>query len=189
MRSHRLTGALSLGMTFAISIVAGCGNGSKPPNVTLPSSSSPASAPATSASPSPASPEDAATAAYTAFWPTSQKALEGPPEQIRTTLAQYSTGAYLNFQVRNAVEAQENHHGPWGEGPVVHVTKVQVKGGKATLWDCQDAHDAALADTRTHQIIPGTRGTKNFGLIAELLRGGDGQWRVSSVKRHQASCS
>lgn len=73
---------------------------------------------------------------------------------------------------------------------MIHLTAVEVTGLTARLSDCQDVSGAGLADSRTHQLIPGTReGPKTTNLSATLQRGSDGRWRVSAVRPVEAPCT
>jgi len=172
----------ALASAVFVTISAGCsGDGSK---VALPYKTT--SAPVRRAS-APPSAKDAVKAAYTTFWDASDRALAGPPEQIRSSLRDYSTGSYLDFQVRELVLQQAEHKGPWGK-VVLHIRNIRIKGAKATVRDCQDASHAGLADTRTHKLIPGTRGTKGRNLQAQLTQGGDGRWRISDLRQFPTAC-
>jgi hypothetical protein len=71
---------------------------------------------------------------------------------------------------------------------VRHIRKIEVSGSKATVHDCQDASAAGLADAKTHALIVGTRGPKQRNLVAYLILGNDGQWRVESLKQFKKRC-
>lgn len=166
-------------------LVAGCGGGGGV-RVRLPSSA-PLSAPPGS-SPAPSRSSGAAVAAaYAALFPAADRALLAPPEQIRAILAPYATDAYLDLTVRGVVDAQARHLEPWGH-VVVHITKIDIGRGTATVHDCQDASNAGLADARTHRLDPKTRGSVHRNLIANMTLGGDGTWRVSKLRQFRAGC-
>ena len=162
-------------------VMGACGGGDSA--VQLPSTATARPAPPALSS----SAEQAVRSAYASFWDASDRALTAPPEQVRLILRDYSTGGYLDFQVRQIVLQQGEHRGPWGK-VVPHVRAVDVAGSKATVRDCQDASNAGLADTRTNKLIPGTRGPKQRNLRAQLVQGGDGRWRVSDLKQFPQSC-
>ena len=177
-------GVMAAGMPLA----AGCGGHDS--KVVLPpaSSASPSTVTTTpSPSPSPATTKDAVVTAYKGTFLAVNQALQAPAERIRSILSGYVTGDFLDFQVRQLVDQQARHLEPWGN-VVVHVTKVDVRGDKATVRDCQDASHAGLADARTHQLIAGSRGSAHRNLRAELTRGGDGRWRVSDLRQFKATC-
>jgi hypothetical protein len=177
---HRGCAAGCLGLGVAL-FTWGCGGGDS--RVRLPSTATARPAPPTWSS----SAEQAVRSAYASFWDASDRALTASPEQVRLILRDYSTGGYLDFQVRQIVLQQGEHKGPWGK-VVLHIRAVEVTGAKATVRDCQDASDAGLADTRTNELIPGTRGAKHRNLAAQLVRGGDGRWRLSDLKQFPRSC-
>jgi hypothetical protein len=165
-----------------ILVTASCGGGSS--KVALPSKAITSSAlPRATAS----SEEESVKLAYAAFWEASNRALTAPREQVRRVLRDYSTGSYLDFQVRHIVLEQTEHKGPWGK-VVLHIKDVKVTGTEATVRDCQDASNAGLADTRTNKLIPGTRGPKLRNLAAQLTQGSDGRWRVSDLKQFGNGC-
>lgn len=170
-------GLVCLALAFAM---GGCGGGSSVP---LPSAATARPVPPTRST----SPEQAVRVSYIGFWDASDRALAAPPEQVRSILSGYSTGGYLDFQVRQIVLQQGEHKGPWGK-VIPHIRAVDVAGSAATVADCQDAGNAGLADTRTHKLIPGTRGPKHRNLTAHLMQGKDGRWRVSDLKQFPQSC-
>ncbi|WP_141955425.1 hypothetical protein [Actinoallomurus bryophytorum] len=131
--------------------------------------------------------KDAATAAYKSFFDAAAKAITSPPEQARLILREYTAGAYLDWEIRQVMTHQANHQEPWGK-PIVHVTQVDLQSNKARIHDCQDASNAGLSDTKTHQLVPNTRGTTNRNLVANMTRGDDGRWRVTGLKQYPSAC-
>jgi hypothetical protein len=174
----------------AIALVLGSGAcGGHDQKVALPSTRPP-SGPATgtpSSSTSPRTAQSAVVAAYTAFFPAVNQALEAQPEQARGILQAYATDDYLEFEVRQVMDHQARHLEPWGK-TIVHVTKVELADITAKVHDCQDASNAGLADRRTHQLIPQSRGTARRNLIAEMKLGSDGRWRLTDLKQYRAAC-
>ena len=174
-------------LTLAL-LSGGCG-GHDPRN-TLPSNTPVGGAPGSSApslSPSTATPKDAVVAAYTGFFSAVSQALQSPPERTRTIVQGYASGSYLDFEIRQVVDHQARHLEPWGKA-VVHVTDVELNQGTAKVHDCQDASNAGLADARTHQLVPQSRGTAHRNLIAEMTLGGDGRWRLTDLKQYRTAC-
>lgn len=128
-------------------------------------------------------------AAYSGYWTASKKAGISPADQAAAILAPYSTPELIAKQVEELKAVQAKHQEPWGD-VVIHLYSVQVTGATAAVGDCQDDSGAGLADSRTHQLIPGTRGgTQPVNLSATLHRGADGRWRVASVQPVGATCS
>ncbi|GLY86025.1 hypothetical protein [Actinoallomurus iriomotensis] len=174
-----------LATMIAFSLTAvGCDSGSSP-KVALPSTAPPA-APSSGAA-SPTSPTDSVVAAYQALFAAADKAIVSPPEQARAILQAYVAGDYLDWEIRQVMNHQAEHQEPWGK-VVVHITKVDLKANTAKIHDCQDASRAGLADSRTHVLIPKTRGTANRNLIANMTRGSDGRWRVTGLRQYDSPC-
>lgn len=126
-------------------------------------------------------------AAYSALFTATDRALLAPPEQIRSILQPYATGDYLDLAVRGVVDEQARHLEPWGHA-VIHITGIDIKRTTATVHDCQDASSAGLADARTHQLDPTTRGGAHRSLIAHMSLGGDGRWRVVQLRQFSTGC-
>jgi len=159
--------------------VAGCaGQGA----ARLPPKSSPLSVPASS----PTAPGSVA-AAYTAYFPASAAAEAATPARAQVLLAPYAAEPYLGHVLSQMAAYQARHEVSWGH-VVPHVTRVTVRGQLARVRDCQDASHAALADSRTHRVIPRTRGSARTSLIATLSRGSDGRWRLTSLAHLAAPC-
>jgi hypothetical protein len=179
------TKRVSASSAALVLILVGGACGGHDPKVTLPSTTP--LAPPSSGSASPAAPTDAVIAAYTALFPAADKAILTAPEQARSILQIYVAGDYLDWEIRQVMSHQSEHQEPWGK-VVVHVTKVDLKANTAKVHDCQDASNAGLADTRTHALIPKTRGTANRNLIANMTRGSDGRWRVTGLRQYDSPC-
>jgi hypothetical protein len=126
-------------------------------------------------------------AAYTALFPAVSKALRGSSGQVRSTLQDYATSPYLDFEIQQIKSHQANGLEPWG-ATVVHITAVDITGNSAKVRDCQDASNAGLADARTHKLVPKSRGTANRNLVADMKLGGDGRWRVADLRLYQTPC-
>ena len=169
--------------------LAACGSHTS--KIALPSSTPPGApsggTPLTSPSGSPKAPEDGATVAYLAFLAAANRAVLAPPDQARPIIQPYATGDFLGFQLRQVAVHQRAHEEPWGR-PVPHVTKVDMAGTAATVHDCQDDSKAGLADRRTHKLIATSRGTANQHLVANLIRGGDGRWKVAGLRLDRTPC-
>lgn len=164
----------------AAAVVAGCASQG---SVALPSRAAPASAART-----PATPEAAAAQAYTEYWPVSVRAAKLPRDRARPLLEQHLTGEAMKQELAGAAEWQRKHFEPWGHA-IVHVMTVEVKGRIARLTECQDASRAGVANARTHQLIPGTVGSRRVHIRAELHQGADGQWRLSQKEILETPCT
>jgi len=166
-------------------LLTGCADSQ--PAAILPATSTPLSAPPGTV-PSANSPSQAVIAAYTAYFPATKAAENGPAAPAEAILAPYAQQPYLG-----QVLAQMATYRSRGEDAagyvIVHVTKVTAYGKDATVHDCQDASHAALASARTQTVIPGTSGRAGTYLIASLTLGGDGRWRLTSLTHVAVPCS
>jgi hypothetical protein len=100
-----------------------------------------------------------------------------------------STPGLITEQLRGIRNLQAKQREPWGR-VTIHVSAVEVTGNIARLSDCQDVSQSGLADSRTHQLIPGTRGsTRPVNYSVRLHRGDDSRWRVSAVRAMEAPCT
>ncbi len=174
--------------------ITSCSDSDRPSGQPPLQSSPPLAVPSSQGAPSagtnqPASPRDAVIAAYRQYWDASQKAAVLPEAQAREVLAPVSTPGVIDDQIRGIRDLQAKNREPWGR-VTVHVYAVDISGSVARLSDCQDVSQAGLADARTHQLIPGTRGgARPVNYSARLHKGGDGRWRVSAVKAMEAPCT
>ncbi|WP_152990703.1 hypothetical protein [Sphaerimonospora mesophila] len=132
--------------------------------------------------------EEAVIAAYTAYWPASNRAVTLPLEEARQLLSQYETEDQVEGAVAGIKRYQAMHRQGWGK-VVVHVQKVTVKGDKAELLDCMDASGSGEADSRTHELIPGTLSSPYLAVEAVLHRGADGRWRLAQKKALGTKCT
>jgi hypothetical protein len=173
-----------IGMVSALSVLTGC---SSQTSVSLPPKSSQLSAPSATSPPGPQSAQAAVAAAYAAYFPVLQAAEKVPGSRAEAMLAPYAAQPYLGHVLSQMTSYQAQHEASHGY-LVPHVTSVQVSGGRATVHDCQDASHAALADSRTGKVIPGTTGSARTYLIASLARGSDGRWRLTSLAHVNVSC-
>lgn len=171
-------------MVLTALVAGGCADQS--PNVTF--STTPQIPQQTESSSTRSLGERAVEAAYLAFLDTSERATRMRPEQLRQALQKYSVGSYVDFQIREILSARSKGQEPWGK-IVRHIGRIEVNGDDATVHDCQDASGAGLADSRTGELIAGTRGPKQRNIIVYLVRGRDGQWRVNSLKQFKEQCT
>ena len=175
----------AIGMASVLAVLTGC---SSQTSVNLPPKSSQLSVPSATSSPSPQSAQTAVVAAYTAYFPVLQAAEKVSGSHAEAMLAPYAAQPYLGHVLSQMASYRAQHEASHGY-LVPHVTSVQVSGGRATVHDCQDASHAALADSRTGKVIPGTTGSARTYLIASLARGSDGRWRLTSLAHVDVSCS
>ncbi len=181
----KITGLAAIAIAAA-ALVAGCGGQASVP---LPAHSTPAHAP--TASPSPADTGSATAqviAAYTAYFPASKAAEAAAPSRAQAILAPYAAQPYL----RNVLAQMASYRArdEVASGYVTpHVIRVTVSGRLATVYDCQDASHATLTNTRTGKVTPSLKGSARTYLIAGLVLGKDGRWRITSLAHVAMPCS
>jgi hypothetical protein len=153
----------------------------------LPPKSTGPSAPSSAAAPTPTSARSAVIAAYTAYFPVSKTAERASPAQAKAMLAPYAAPSYLGRVLSQMASYRAKHELAWGHVSP-HITRVEVRGPLARVYDCQDASHAGLASARTGRVINGTRGSVHTYLIADLARGSDGRWRLTSLAHVAVPC-
>ena len=127
-------------------------------------------------------------AAYTAFVPALTAAEPRSQEQAAALLAPYAARPYLGHVLAQMAWYRSHGEVAWGY-LVPHVTSVQITGGQAAVRDCQDASNAWLVSTVTGRVIPGTAGSVHTYLVAVLVLGADGRWRLTLLAQVGGSCS
>jgi hypothetical protein len=140
-----------------------------------------------SAPPSPAAAAQVI-AAYTAFVPALTAAEPQSQPRAAALLAPYAAQPYLGHVLAQMAWYRAHDEVAWGY-LVPHVTSVQITGGQAVVRDCQDASNAWLVSTVTGQAIPGTAGSARTYLVAVLILGPDGRWRLTLLAQVGGSCS
>jgi hypothetical protein len=169
---------------LAVAVLAGCsGQGS----AKLPPKSTGPSAPSVTPAVTSASAKAAVIAAYSAYFPVSVAAEAAGPSRAKAMLAPYAAPPYLNHVLSQMAAYRARHEVTRGH-VLPHVTRVVVRGPLARVYDCQDASHAALANSRTGRVIPGSRGSARTYLIATLARGSDGRWRLTSLAHVAVPC-
>jgi hypothetical protein len=158
---------------------AAVGGGSRisPPPTTPIASTSPATD--TSAD------RDAAADAYHRFWVVAYTLDSHPVAEWSIRLSAVAAEPLLP-QLLDALKTQ-HASGVREYGQVQpHPVTVEVRGGVATIFDCQDASGAgeAYADSG----LPKTVGQARTSIAASLRRGSDGRWRVSEAKQLDSAC-
>jgi hypothetical protein len=190
--------AMAAAAVTASLISASCSNSDHSPGKSASLQSSPAlSAPSSNSSPAavPAAPSPAGTsagdqivAAYNGYWAATKRAGLVPIDQVPTILAPYATPALISAVTNALKDIHAKLEEPWGD-ITVHVYSIKAAGTRASLRDCQDASRAGMADARTHQLIPNTRGKPTVDYSVTLQRDSDGKWRVGGLRNLGTSCS
>ncbi len=186
-QSARESVVLNLAVTLAAVavVVSALLPGGPAPGPVLTAGHSPLSAAA--APPSPAATAQVI-AAYTAFFPALTAAEPQSPVRAAAMLAPHAGMPYLEHVLAQMAWFRARGEVAWGY-VVPHVTGVRISGGQAIVRDCQDASNAWLVSAATGQVIPGTAGSARTFLIAVLVRGSDGRWRLTLLAHLGDPCS
>lgn len=132
--------------------------------------------------------EQAVVDAYTAYWPANVRAAKLPRAQGLAELSTYAEPDHVNKTLDGVADWQRKGYEPWGH-VIVHVTSVQVKGNTAQLVECQDASTAGVANTKTHQLIRGTKGSPHVHISADMQQDADRRWRLKQVAILKVPCT
>ncbi|TMR96810.1 hypothetical protein [Nonomuraea basaltis] len=158
-------------------------------------SSLPPKAPATASTmaatpkPSPARSHDLIVEAYSTYWPVLAEAGRSSPERARELLEPYVKGGYLNHLVDGVRDMVKQGREPYGHA-VPRIKEVRVSGKYAEVTDCLDMSGAAMADRRTHRLIPETADAKTTTtVVADLERSSDGRWRLTGLSMKGTTCT
>lgn len=112
-----------------------------------------------------------------------------PPDQIRSVLERaIAPGPYLDFLVQDDLDLRRKGWVPWG-AIVPHPVKVEITGASAVLHDCADESNSGMADKKTGQLIPSTRGDAFHTSVVKLTQGGDQRWLVAEIRGYAQRCS
>jgi hypothetical protein len=143
--------------------------------------------PAVTSSPSPSAPSEAEAilAAYREFFARQSEISAAPKEERRELLEPFTTGPELQRVLGGMFAAEEYGEVGYGQA-IVHPTVRRVDGDNAVVTDCQDTSMAGRKKRDSGTIT--TKGTKDAKVRATLVRGADGQWRVSTVDYPDATC-
>lgn len=142
---------------------------------------------AVTAAPSPAAAAQVVTA-YTAFFPALTAAEPQSQARAAAILARYATQPYLGHVLTQMAWYRAHDEVAWGY-LLPHVISVQITGSQAIVRDCQNASNAWLVNTVTGEVIPGTVGYARTYLVAVLVRGRDGRWRLTLLAHVAGPCS
>lgn len=179
VRRGRLASAAG-GVLVTLTAV-GCGASSTPASL-------PSKAPSPTPSPTPTkTAQQQVIAAFDEFWQAGAAAQRSAPTAARTMLAPLVAEPYLDHLLTQMNPYRARHQQAWGY-VIPHVTQIDVNADRALLHDCQDESHAALADSNTGQVIPGTYGSSHVSYVATLGRGADGHWRMTAMEALETTC-
>ncbi|MEQ4720956.1 hypothetical protein [Nonomuraea sp. B19D2] len=172
----------AIALLLAPMAIAGCQAATSP---SLPSRMTTA---ASTPKPSPTKPHDAIVETYSAYWSVLAEAGRSSPEKARELLKPYAKGGYLDHLVDGVREMVKQGREPYGQA-VPRIKEVRVGGKYAEVTDCLDMSRAAMADRRTHQLIPETADAKTTTTVtAALERSSDGRWRLTGLTMKGTTC-
>jgi hypothetical protein len=180
--------AVAVATVVAVVAIAGCHGSSDTAGQPAPATvSSSAPAPVTPTGRSETADRAAVEAAYRRFWQLSRTFDQRyPPRRWRQVLAAVAVDPELGLILANAELQRRNGILLYGQ-VIPRPAVAPVHGGdRATVLDCEDASHAGQADARTGQRK--TVGVARNPVVAVLLRGRDGAWRVSSVRFPGGRC-
>lgn len=151
----------------------------------------PATTSTTAVAPKPSStgPHDLIVEAYSTYWPVLAEAGRSSPERARELLEPYVKGGYLDHLVDGVRDMVKQGREPYGRA-VPRIKEVRVSGKYAEVTDCLDMSGAAMADRRTHRLIPETADAKTTTtVVADLERSSDGRWRLTGLSMKGTTCT
>jgi hypothetical protein len=109
-----------------------------------------------------------------------------PESRWRAVLAVVAADPLLSRAVSSARVQHDNGVRVYGQ-VVPRPTVAPVNGrGQATVRDCADGSHAGQADAATGRRR--TVGAARLRVLATVVRGGDGRWRVSDLRFPGGSC-
>ncbi|MFG1705400.1 hypothetical protein ACFLIM_19600 [Nonomuraea sp. M3C6] len=126
---------------------------------------------------------------YSAYWPVLAEAGRSSPDQARELLKPYVKGGYLDHLVDGVRDMVKQGREPYGQA-IPRIKEVRVGGNYAEVTDCLDMSKAAIADRRTHRLIPETADAKTTTTVTAILeRSQDGRWRLTGLSMKGATCT
>ncbi|MFG2016903.1 hypothetical protein [Actinomadura geliboluensis] len=99
-----------------------------------------------------------------------------PAESRKRQLATVMTDPQLSRVLQRIDKMKSERLATYGH-IIVHVQSVQLTPTGATVHDCQDSRNSGLLNSITRKKI--NRGVRQGNTKALLVKGSDGQWRVS----------
>ncbi|RSN03142.1 hypothetical protein DMB42_35540 [Nonomuraea sp. WAC 01424] len=134
-------------------------------------------------------PHDLIVQTYSAYWPVLAEAGRSSPEKARELLQPYVRGGYLDHLVNGVRDMVAQGREPFGQA-VPRIKEVRVSGTYAEVTDCLDMSGAAMADRRTHRLLPETADDKTTTTVtAALERSHDGRWRLTDLSMKGTTCT
>ena len=192
MRTRRLlrSAALLVGLGAAILATAGCQSDRRDIEAVAPSPSPVISHGGSGnavVTPTPSVPSEQAIILeqYRKFFAIQTPLIEAPAAERPRMLAEVAVDPFYSSVLDSIAEtdgAGETFYGELQLNPVVQ----SVKDGTAQVRDCQDASRTGRMDKATETKV--TVGRKNDQLLATMVRGDDGEWRMSHAQYQAEPC-
>ncbi|NJP97994.1 hypothetical protein HCN51_52700 [Nonomuraea sp. FMUSA5-5] len=127
--------------------------------------------------------------AYSAYWPALAEAGRSSPDRARELLEPYVQDGYLDHLVDGVRSLIKQGREPYGQA-APRIKEVRVGGKHAEVTDCLDMSRAAMADRRTHRLIPETADSQTSTTVnATLKQSSDGRWRLTALTMKGAACT
>lgn len=134
-------------------------------------------------------PHDLIVQTYSAYWSVLAEAGRSSPERARELLQPYARGGYLDHLVDGVRHMVAQGREPFGQA-VPRIKEVRVSGAYAEVTDCLDMSGAAMADRRTHRLLPETADAKTTTTVTAVMeRSHDGRWRLTALSMKGTTCT
>ncbi len=124
-------------------------------------------------------------AAYRRFWVVVLSVEALPQREWRRALSEVAVDPVLTRVydgLRTELASGSREYGAVVPRPAV----VDLRDGRASILDCQDASRSGVADVKTG--LPTTAGDPRTSVAATLVRGGDGVWRLAEARYLPGPC-
>lgn len=130
-------------------------------------------------------PQSAVDAAYQQYWQVEHVTMQLPESEWPAAIDKVAAGAQADRVLEGFRSLRAQSLTLYG-AVTAHVSHIDITGDQATVQDCQDASHAGQADVATGK--PKTVGVPRSPVSATLMRGADGQWRVTGVSYPGGTC-
>ncbi|MBE1584578.1 hypothetical protein ACFPOI_43400 [Nonomuraea angiospora] len=123
---------------------------------------------------------------YRELYRVGPRAEHARPEERMAILEPVVTQPLLSTMLKGIAALRAKGRFTYGT-PTFHTFKVEVRGDRAVVHDCQDGRDGGQADSRTGKHL--THGMPGTYMVAALAKEADGAWRVAKVEQLDSPCS
>lgn len=131
-------------------------------------------------------------AAYVRYWEVLAQSRTLPDRlALKRFLAGYLADPFLTYHVGHAEVRRKKHQVVEGRY-VLHIKHIKVTGNttdsRAIVTDCQDASGVVTRDTRTGDVVKGSRGSSRRGVTMTFVRTPDGRWFALDFAESNKAC-